>query len=72
MTWIDTINERVAKSPVGRYFQLDGSGHRKARKGSYFCTELRAGLAAFFAMAYIISVNAGYAHARHSTMKTGR
>jgi adenine/guanine/hypoxanthine permease len=30
----------------------------KARKGSRFLTEIRAGLATFFAMAYIISVNA--------------
>lgn len=29
----------------------------KERKGSYFFTEFRAGLATFFAMAYIISVN---------------
>lgn len=29
----------------------------KERKGSYFFTEIRAGLATFFAMAYIISVN---------------
>jgi AGZA family xanthine/uracil permease-like MFS transporter len=31
---------------------------RRERKGSYFFTEIRAGLAAFFAMAYIIAVNA--------------
>lgn len=30
----------------------------KQRKGSYFFTEIRAGLAAFFAMAYVIAVNA--------------
>ena len=30
----------------------------RERKGSYFFTELRAGLATFFAMAYIIAVNA--------------
>jgi len=29
----------------------------KERKGSLFTTEFRAGLATFFAMAYIISVN---------------
>jgi AGZA family xanthine/uracil permease-like MFS transporter len=29
----------------------------KEREGSYFFTEIRAGLATFFAMAYIISVN---------------
>ena len=30
----------------------------RERKGSYFFTEVRAGLATFFAMAYIIAVNA--------------
>jgi adenine/guanine/hypoxanthine permease len=30
----------------------------RERKGSYFFTELRAGIATFFAMAYIIAVNA--------------
>lgn len=30
----------------------------QARAGSYFFTEMRAGLATFFAMAYIIAVNA--------------
>ena len=58
MTWAHSINEKVAKSAVGRWFRLDGSGHKKARSGSYFCTEIRAGLATFFAMAYIIAVNA--------------
>ncbi|EAT78172.1 hypothetical protein SNOG_14301 [Parastagonospora nodorum SN15] len=47
----------VAHSFVGRYFRLEGSGHPKERKGSFFFTEFRAGLATFFAMAYIISVN---------------
>ncbi|EKG13272.1 Xanthine/uracil/vitamin C permease [Macrophomina phaseolina MS6] len=45
MTWIHSANLRVAQSPP------------KERKGSYFFTEIRAGLATFFAMAYIISVN---------------
>lgn len=58
MTWVHSINEKIAKSPVGRWFRLEGSGHRKTRAGSYFFTELRAGLATFFAMAYIIAVNA--------------
>ncbi|ORY14700.1 xanthine/uracil permease family protein-like protein [Clohesyomyces aquaticus] len=58
MGWVHNTNLKIAQSPVGRYFRLDGSGHPKARKGSYFFTELRAGLATFFAMAYIISVNA--------------
>ncbi|KAI0838114.1 hypothetical protein F5Y06DRAFT_297108 [Hypoxylon sp. FL0890] len=57
MGWIHGINVKVAKSPIGHWFQLDGSGHPKERKGSYFLTELRAGVAAFFAMAYILAVN---------------
>jgi xanthine/uracil/vitamin C permease (AzgA family) len=48
----------VAKSFIGRRFRLEFSGHRFERKGSRFLTEIRAGLATFFAMAYIISVNA--------------
>lgn len=58
MGWIHNVNAMVAKSPVGRWFRLDGSGHPLERKDSHFLTELRAGLATFFAMAYIISVNA--------------
>ncbi|KAI9745415.1 MAG: hypothetical protein M1818_000949 [Claussenomyces sp. TS43310] len=50
------INDAVARSIVGRRFRLQGSGHRKERMGSRFLTEIRAGLATFFAMAYIISV----------------
>ncbi|TRX93991.1 hypothetical protein FHL15_005069 [Xylaria flabelliformis] len=53
-----TINEKVARSAVGRWFKLDGCGHPKARKGSLFLTEIRAGVVAFFAMAYILAVNA--------------
>ncbi|KAH7350501.1 xanthine/uracil permease family protein-like protein [Pyrenochaeta sp. MPI-SDFR-AT-0127] len=55
--WVHKANAAVARSFVGRYFRLEGSGHPKERKGSYFFTEFRAGLATFFAMAYIISVN---------------
>lgn len=58
MAWVGTVNDKVAKSAAGRWFRLDGSGHPRARPGSYFLTELRAGLATFFAMAYIIAVNA--------------
>ena len=58
MGWIHNTNTAVARSFVGRRFRLEGSGHPKERKGSYFFTEIRAGLATFFAMAYIISVNA--------------
>jgi xanthine/uracil/vitamin C permease (AzgA family) len=42
---------------VGRRFRLEGSGHAKSRKDARFLTEIRAGLATFFAMAYIISVS---------------
>ena len=56
MGFTTKINEAVAKSIVGRWFRLDGSGHPKARPNSRFLTEIRAGLATFFAMAYIISV----------------
>ncbi|KAL3478132.1 permease family-domain-containing protein [Aspergillus californicus] len=56
--WIARTNVAVARSPVGRWFRLEGSGHRRERKGALFFTEIRAGLATFFAMAYIISVNA--------------
>lgn len=56
--WVQRLNTKVAKSPAGRWFRLDGSGHKKSRAGSNFTTELRAGLATFFAMAYIIAVNA--------------
>ncbi|TXT15532.1 hypothetical protein VHUM_00035 [Vanrija humicola] len=55
--WVDSFNTRVATSPFGKYFRLEGSGHAKERKGTFFTTEIRAGLATFFAMAYIISVN---------------
>lgn len=57
-SWIQRINHVVATSFVGKRFRLEGSGHRKERKNSHFFTEIRAGLATFFAMAYIISVNA--------------
>ncbi|CAI4219569.1 unnamed protein product [Parascedosporium putredinis] len=58
MGFIDKINAKVAVSPVGRWFKLEGCGHPKERKGSLFFTEIRGGLACFFAMAYIIAVNA--------------
>ncbi|KAI8065186.1 permease family-domain-containing protein [Gongronella butleri] len=58
MRFFDSLNQKVAHSPVGRYFQLEGSGAYRERKGTLFTTEIRAGLTTFFAMAYIISVNA--------------
>ncbi|KAG9091864.1 hypothetical protein FRC06_000349 [Ceratobasidium sp. 370] len=54
----ETLNTKVAESAVGRWFRLDGSGHPRQREGSLFTTELRAGTTTFFAMAYIIAVNA--------------
>ncbi|KAI1948798.1 hypothetical protein LOZ12_006232 [Ophidiomyces ophidiicola] len=56
--WVDRINNAVAKTRFGYRFRLEGSGHRLERKDSRFSTEIRAGLTTFFAMAYIISVNA--------------
>lgn len=47
----------MAKSPIGYRFRLEFSGHKCERKGTRFLKEVRAGLATFFAMAYIISVN---------------
>lgn len=40
MGWVHTLNEKVADSAVGRYFEL------KARR-STFSTEVRAGLVTF-------------------------
>ncbi|EAU30286.1 hypothetical protein ATEG_09149 [Aspergillus terreus NIH2624] len=57
LDWIHRANLWVAQSPVGWWFRLENSGHPKERKGTFFFTEIRAGLATFFAMAYIISVN---------------
>ncbi|TGZ81068.1 putative nucleoside transporter [Ascodesmis nigricans] len=57
MTWIERTNRRIAESAFGRYFLLEYSGHPRQRAGSRFFTEIRAGLATFFAMAYIIAVN---------------
>lgn len=50
------INDAVARSIVGKRFRLHGSGHAKTMENSRILTEIRAGLATFFAMAYIISV----------------
>jgi hypothetical protein len=30
MTWMETINDKVAASAVGHWFQLEGSGHVSA------------------------------------------
>lgn len=50
MTLSDRINDYVARSRVGKYFQLEHSGARRERKGTKFMTEIRAGLTTFFAM----------------------
>ncbi|KAJ3007659.1 hypothetical protein HKX48_009000 [Thoreauomyces humboldtii] len=55
---IAALNRAVARSWVGRHFTLEGSGVKNERAGTRFTTELRAGLATFFAMAYILAVNA--------------
>ncbi|PQE12013.1 MFS transporter AGZA family xanthine uracil permease protein [Rutstroemia sp. NJR-2017a BVV2] len=67
MGWVEKTNMAVAKSAIGRRFRLEFSGHRYERKGSRFLTEVRAGLATFFAMAYIISVNASIVSATGGT-----
>jgi len=51
--WVDKLDARVARSIIGRYFQLEYSGHRRERKGTRFTTELRAGVTVFFAMVNI-------------------
>jgi AGZA family xanthine/uracil permease-like MFS transporter len=63
---VEKTNMAMAKSIVGRRFRLEFSGHRYERKGSRFLTEVRAGLATFFAMAYIISVNASITSGKSS------
>ena len=50
MAWTDTVNDYVARSRVGKHFQLEHSGARRERKGTKFLTEIRAGLTTFFAM----------------------
>lgn len=44
------INTFVAKTRLGRHFQLEDSGHQNSRQGARFLTEVNAGLATFFAM----------------------
>ncbi|CAB5375962.1 unnamed protein product [Rhizophagus irregularis] len=54
---ISKLNHYVAASPIGKYFRLDGSLSPLSREGTKFTTEVRAGIATFFTMAYIITVN---------------
>ncbi|KAJ3492690.1 hypothetical protein NLJ89_g11181 [Agrocybe chaxingu] len=58
MAFIVKLNDAVARSPVGKWFKLEGSGAKGERVGSRFTTEIRAGVTTWAAMAYIISVNA--------------
>lgn len=58
----------VAKSFIGKRFRLEFSGHRNERKSTRFLTEVRAGFATFFAMAYIISVNAAITAGKYSSV----
>jgi AGZA family xanthine/uracil permease-like MFS transporter len=32
MTWVHNVNLKVARSPVGKYFRLDGSGHVRSTR----------------------------------------
>ncbi|KAG5958530.1 hypothetical protein E4U58_005334 [Claviceps cyperi] len=60
-TFFGSINGWVARSRVGSYFRLSGSGHVRGPaclENATFCKEIRAGLTTFATMAYIISVNA--------------
>jgi len=52
------LNDAVARSFVGKWFQMEGSGAHKERLVTKFTTEIRAGLTTWAAMAYIIAVNA--------------
>jgi hypothetical protein len=68
---VERTNTAVAKSIIGRRFRLEFSGHKHARKGSRFLTEIRAGFSTFFAMAYIISVNASMVKGASCQIQTG-
>jgi AGZA family xanthine/uracil permease-like MFS transporter len=50
MPFIDSINNAVENSPVGRYFELK-------ERGTCATRELRGACATFLTMAYIIAVN---------------
>jgi hypothetical protein len=63
-----SINERAAKSFIGRWFRLEGSGHPLERPGAKFLTELRAGTVTAAAMLYV----GGPGRATVDTMLTPR
>ena len=50
MNFIETVNERVGSSFIGKYFQIK-------ERGSSFSTELAGATATFLTMAYILAVN---------------
>lgn len=50
MKFIESINEKVEGSFVGKYFELK-------ERGSSFSTELAGASATFLTMAYILAVN---------------
>lgn len=52
------LDQAVARSFIGSYFRLEGSGHPLERPGARFSVEMRAGAVTFAAMAYILAVNA--------------
>ncbi|KAF9329312.1 hypothetical protein BG006_007575 [Podila minutissima] len=55
--FVTRLNSAVARSPIGKWFMLEGSSHPRPRAGTKFSTEMRAGFVTFVTMAYIISVN---------------
>ncbi|RMZ80874.1 hypothetical protein DV737_g2755, partial [Chaetothyriales sp. CBS 132003] len=55
---IDDLNKAIGRSPFGRFFRLEGSGHRNEIEGAKFSVELTAGFTTFMTMCYIIAVNA--------------
>ncbi|RMZ91307.1 hypothetical protein DV736_g1468, partial [Chaetothyriales sp. CBS 134916] len=55
---LNNLNQAIARTPFGRFFRLEGSGHPKEIKGAKFSVELTAGFTTFMTMCYIIAVNA--------------
>ncbi|CAG8797307.1 7522_t:CDS:2 [Gigaspora margarita] len=54
---LEKLNRVVAKTSFGKYFKLENSGASNTHN-TQFTTELRTRLTTFFAMAYIVAVNA--------------
>ncbi|KAJ2707169.1 hypothetical protein FB645_000995 [Coemansia sp. IMI 203386] len=57
-SFVNRLDSKVAQSPVGHWFKLEGSTAKRPRTGSRFSVELRGGLATFVTMSYIISTSA--------------